>query len=81
MSSVSLGADRCLAASLPQQSDWNVIFNFGPVCDDGYGIGYLIHSNQIHFNITSFKASHHSDTMLFGKAVEDCLLKIREVMG
>lgn len=75
------GADQCLAASLREQSDWNVIFNFGPVCDDGYGIGYLIHANQIHLNITSFKASHHSDTKLYGQAVDACLLKIKEVLG
>jgi hypothetical protein len=30
------------------------LFAFGPVCDDGFGLGYIIRENSININITSF---------------------------
>jgi Choline/Carnitine o-acyltransferase len=30
------------------------LFTFGPVVDDGYGIGYMIHNDSMSFNITGW---------------------------
>jgi len=34
-------------------SDALMLFSFGPVVDDGFGIGYIIKKESLHFNITS----------------------------
>ena len=43
---------RLLAIALPRlhsnpSAAWNEVFNFGPVCADGYGVGYLVHENEV----------------------------------
>lgn len=30
------------------------LFAFGPVVDDGYGIGYMIHNDSMSFNVTGW---------------------------
>ena len=30
------------------------LFTFGPVVDDGYGIGYMIHPDAMCFNVTAW---------------------------
>uniref|UniRef100_A0A0C3TEV1 Choline/carnitine acyltransferase domain-containing protein n=1 Tax=Guillardia theta (strain CCMP2712) TaxID=905079 RepID=A0A0C3TEV1_GUITC len=36
---------------------WNSIFAFGPVSEHGYGVGYLIHDDQVLLNLTSWRDS------------------------
>jgi len=62
-------------------TSWNVIFNFGPVSDHGYGVGYLIHDDQVHINITCFKGSPETNSPVFAAALEEAFMKIHEVMG
>uniref|UniRef100_A0A7S0MIS1 Choline/carnitine acyltransferase domain-containing protein n=1 Tax=Cryptomonas curvata TaxID=233186 RepID=A0A7S0MIS1_9CRYP len=40
---------------------WNACFNFGPVTDHCYGIGYLIHEEGLVLNTTTWAASSEAD--------------------
>jgi carnitine O-acetyltransferase len=43
-----------LGSFQPMSSVMAQLFAFGPVVDDGYGIGYMIHNNGMSFNITGW---------------------------
>ncbi|KAJ1470999.1 hypothetical protein T484DRAFT_1845657 [Baffinella frigidus] len=50
---------------------WNVIFNFGPVADDGYGLGYLVHEDELIVNVTSWSHSKVSDAVAMSEAIQE----------
>lgn len=52
------------------------LFGFGPVCEEGFGLGYIIRDDSIHVNITSFKKKAKK----FAEALTQSLLDIRDVM-
>lgn len=45
-------------------------FSFGPVADDGYGIGYIVDDDCIRCSISAFKNSTHSDANELRSAIE-----------
>mmetsp|Transcript_29710 Transcript_29710/g.95051 ORF Transcript_29710/g.95051 Transcript_29710/m.95051 type:complete len:290 (-) Transcript_29710:85-954(-) len=57
---------------------WNSIFAFGPVSEHGYGVGYLIHDDQVLLNLTSWRDSKETDSDLFAKSLEEAFFKIQE---
>ena len=69
-----------LSTSNPSAA-WNEVFNFGPVCADGYGVGYLVHHDQLLFNVTAFKTSNETDADELANAIRDSLTSIRTLMG
>lgn len=48
------------------------LFGFGPVVPDGFGIGYIIKDNSIHFSISS----KHRQTRRFSHALNETLIEI-----
>eukprot|EP01120_Amphizonella_sp_Union-15-10_P006738 TRINITY_DN2206_c0_g1_i1.p1 TRINITY_DN2206_c0_g1~~TRINITY_DN2206_c0_g1_i1.p1 ORF type:complete len:465 (+),score=48.62 TRINITY_DN2206_c0_g1_i1:492-1886(+) len=52
------------------------LFGFGPVVDDGFGIGYIIKDSCMHFNITSFHKQAHA----FSNALNLSLLEIGSLL-
>lgn len=48
------------------------LFGFGPVVPDGFGIGYIIKDNSIHFSISS----KHRQTRRFSHALNETLVEI-----
>ncbi len=46
-----------------------MINHFGPVCPQGYGIGYVVKNDTITMNITSFRAHPETDTQKFADAI------------
>jgi carnitine O-acetyltransferase len=54
------------------------LFGFGPVEREGYGIGYMIKTDRMMFNITS-KYQHRSASV-FGFMLQDALLKMRAIV-
>ncbi len=62
-------------AQLPMKTGF--VNHFGPVCPDGYGIGYIIKDDHINFNITSFRSHPHTDSSRFAEAVGQALQDVR----
>ena len=54
-------------------------FGFGAVTGDGYGLGYLIHDNDVPVNVTSYKSSKATDSAMMNKEIEKSLLGIKEL--
>ncbi|MEO1204743.1 MAG: choline/carnitine O-acyltransferase [Pseudomonadota bacterium] len=54
--------------------------HFGPVCGDGYGIGYVIKNGQINFNITSWHSSEVTDTRAFADDIFTAMRDLRAVL-
>ena len=46
------------------------LFAFGPVVDDGYGIGYMIHPESMCFNVTAW---NHKKTPTAAKDLTEAL--------
>ncbi|MEL7048256.1 MAG: choline/carnitine O-acyltransferase [Pseudomonadota bacterium] len=55
--------------------------HFGPVCHDGYGIGYVIKNGQINFNITSWRSSAVTDTQGFVADIAKAMQDLRSVLA
>jgi hypothetical protein len=62
-------------AQLPMKVGF--VNHFGPVCPEGYGIGYIIKDDHINFNITSFRSHPDTDTLRFADAVKQALNDLR----
>ena len=52
------------------------IFAFGPVVEEGLGLGYIIKDNSIHVNVTSFKKESNE----FVRVLRDCLIEIQQLI-
>jgi carnitine O-acetyltransferase len=59
---------------------WNVIFNFGPVCDDGYGLGYLVHEDELIVNVTSWHSSKYADSGAMAEAIREASRILRDTV-
>jgi carnitine O-acetyltransferase len=62
-------------AQLPMKVGF--VNHFGPVCPEGYGIGYIIKDDHINANITSFRSHPRTDSALFADAVSRALGDLR----
>lgn len=62
-------------AQLPMKIGF--VNHFGPVCPDGYGIGYVIKDDHININITSFRSHPKTDSSSFAAAVSQALRDLR----
>lgn len=52
-------------------------FNFGAVVPDGYGVGYLLHSDVINVSLTNFKDSRVTDSAKYKHALKESLDTIK----
>ncbi|TYZ63753.1 hypothetical protein PybrP1_003722 [[Pythium] brassicae (nom. inval.)] len=52
-------------------------FNFGAVVPDGYGVGYLLHSDVINVSLTNFKDSRVTDSAKYKQALKESLDTIK----
>lgn len=52
-------------------------FNFGAVVPDGYGVGYLLHSDTINVSLTNFKDSSVTDGAKYKQAIKESLDTIK----
>ncbi|GAB9463081.1 Choline/carnitine o-acyltransferase [Globisporangium polare] len=52
-------------------------FNFGAVVPDGYGVGYLLHSDVINVSLTNFNDSSVADGKKYKQAIKDSLDTIK----
>merc|ERR1711991_294313 len=52
------------------------MFGFGPVCEYGFGIGYIIKDDGLQFCISS----HHRQTSRFVKTLESFLLEVKSIL-
>ena len=52
------------------------MFGFGPVCEYGFGIGYIIKDDGLQFCISS----HHRQTSRFVKTLEAFLLEVKNIL-
>ncbi len=57
------------------------LFNFGAVCHDGYGIGYMTHPDHIPINITWFKDNGTTDGEQFAHNVQKSLEEIAGILS
>ncbi len=62
-------------AQLPMKTGF--VNHFGPVCPEGYGIGYIIKDGHININITSFRSHPKTNSNRFAAAVAQALQDIR----
>jgi carnitine O-acetyltransferase len=66
-------------AQLPMRHGF--VNHFGPVCPQGYGIGYVIKDDHININMTSFRSHPHTDTAQFLAMVVQALRDMRTLCG
>lgn len=52
------------------------LFSFGPVVDNGFGLGYIIKENSVHVNVTNFHGEAHS----FSSMLERSLLDMSQLL-
>jgi len=52
------------------------LFAFGPVCDDGFGLGYIVKDKSIHVNITSFL----NQARKYGETLSESLNEIKQLL-
>lgn len=71
---------RWLMSTSNVTTPWNVLFNFGPVCDDGYGVGYLVHDESIPVNVTSWHSSKVSDSALMASSIEAAFYMMKDTL-
>jgi carnitine O-acetyltransferase len=57
------------------------LLTFGPVVHDGFGVGYIIHENNISVNVTSKKSCTNTSSYLFVKSLEKSLLEMKQVVS
>jgi carnitine O-acetyltransferase len=55
------------------------LFIFGPVVDDGFGLGYMIHDNNISVSITSRRSCSTTNSRLFATMLELSFLEMRDL--
>lgn len=56
------------------------IGGFGPQCDDGYGISYVIYGEDlINFSITSWKDNEKTNSKEFADCINECLMEMKEL--
>ena len=61
-------------------ADFIKYFAFGPVDQDGYGIGYMINDDAIPMNISSFRdSSIGTDSTTFGNTVRESLQLLKSI--
>lgn len=53
------------------------LFGFGPVVQDGFGVGYIIKDNDINFSVSS----KHRQTLRYVKSLENTLLDFRRLLN
>jgi len=74
-----------------KSSHWNIstshcgsaclaLFGFGPVVVDGFGVGYMIKSNSINFNITSKYTMSIFSSNIFAALLEQSLLHLHSIV-
>lgn len=56
-----------------------VLFTFGPVVDDGFGLGYIIHENNISISVTSKRSCPSTNSRLFVRMLETSLLEMSDL--
>ena len=54
-------------------------FGFGAVTGDGYGLGYLIHDDDVPVNVTSFKSGSGTDSARMAGDIEKSLLAVKDL--
>jgi len=52
------------------------MFGFGPVCEYGFGVGYIIKENGLQFCVSS----HHRQTSRFIKTLKSYLLSVKTIL-
>ena len=52
------------------------LFSFGPVVDDGYGLGYMIHDDGISVNVTAKTDCKETSARQFANSLEFAFLEI-----
>lgn len=55
------------------------LFSFGPVVDDGYGLGYMIQEDGINIGISSKRACDKTSANLLANSIELSLLEMQTV--
>jgi len=55
------------------------LFGFGPVVSDGFGIGYMIKNNSIHFNVTSKFTGDMTSAAAFTKLLFESLCHLQAI--
>ena len=58
-----------------------VLFTFGPVVEDGFGLGYIIHENDISVSVTSKRSCPNTNSRLFVRMLEKSLLEMADVVS
>lgn len=65
-------------AQLPMRVGF--VNHFGPVCPNGYGIGYIIKGDHVNINVTSFRSNPDTDSSRFLGEITRALHDIRAVL-
>lgn len=52
------------------------LFGFGPVVDNGFGLGYMIHPEAIHVCVTNF----HGQASAFAKALQESFIEMLDTL-
>lgn len=55
------------------------LFGFGPVVNDGYGLGYMIHDNDISVNVTAKRHCKETSARLLANSIEQALLEMHTI--
>jgi carnitine O-acetyltransferase len=55
------------------------LFTFGPVVEDGFGVGYVVHENDIAVSVTSKRSCPSTNSRLFVRTLEKSLLDMRDI--
>eukprot|EP01061_Rhynchopus_euleeides_P040604 TRINITY_DN6998_c2_g1_i2.p1 TRINITY_DN6998_c2_g1~~TRINITY_DN6998_c2_g1_i2.p1 ORF type:complete len:776 (+),score=314.30 TRINITY_DN6998_c2_g1_i2:70-2328(+) len=56
------------------------MFGFGPVVNDGFGVGYMIRQGSISFNITAHFNERTTSCKVFASLLEESLLHMRAIV-
>ena len=67
----NLSTSHCGSSSLR-------MFGFGPVVNDGFGVGYMIKNNGISFNVTG-KFGRNTNCQVFAALLEESLLHMKAI--
>lgn len=57
------------------------VLGFGPVCEEGYGIGYGIKPDWIYLHVTANRSAPQTDAGELAAALERALIDMRELFG
>ena len=58
-----------------------IVPGFGPVCEEGYGIGYCIKPDRIYLHVTANRSAPQTDAGELALALERALIDIRALFG